>query len=90
VNEKLFGVKATFDEDAYTTKLDRSAPDFKERERKAQRIANEIIGVRLLARYYSSCPSERLYARLERATLTSRRSAIKLSMTAASMRKTSA
>ena len=25
--------------------MDRSAPDFKERERKAQRIANEIIGV---------------------------------------------
>ncbi|KAJ7603781.1 hypothetical protein DFH06DRAFT_1256087 [Mycena polygramma] len=44
VNEKLFGVKTSFDEDAYTTKLDRSAPDFKERERKAQRIANEIIG----------------------------------------------
>ena len=44
-NETLFGVKASFDEDLYTTKLDRSAPDFKERERKAQRIANEIIGV---------------------------------------------
>ena len=44
-NETLFGVKASFDEDVYTTKLDRSAPDFKERERKAQRIANEIIGV---------------------------------------------
>ncbi|KAF5326706.1 hypothetical protein D9619_004496 [Psilocybe cf. subviscida] len=44
VNEQLFGVKASFDEDIYTTKLDRSAPDFKERERRAQRIANEIIG----------------------------------------------
>ncbi|KAI0649125.1 hypothetical protein C8Q79DRAFT_493325 [Trametes meyenii] len=44
VNEKLFGVKAGFDEDAYTTKLDRSAPDFKEKERKAQQIANEIMG----------------------------------------------
>ena len=44
-NETLFGVKASFDEDVYTTKLDRTAPDFKERERKAQRIANEIIGV---------------------------------------------
>jgi hypothetical protein len=44
VNEKLFGVKTNFDEDVYTTKLDRSAPDFKERERKAQRIANEILG----------------------------------------------
>ncbi|KAF8206468.1 hypothetical protein K438DRAFT_1669336 [Mycena galopus ATCC 62051] len=44
VNEKLFGVKTSFDEDAYTTKLDRSAPDFKAREREAQRLANEIIG----------------------------------------------
>lgn len=45
VNEKLFGVRTNFDEDLYTTKLDRSAADFKERERKAQKIANEIIGV---------------------------------------------
>lgn len=44
-NENLFGVTATFNEDVYTTKLDRSAPDFKEREREAQRIANEISGV---------------------------------------------
>ncbi|KAG2017742.1 hypothetical protein CC2G_007227 [Coprinopsis cinerea AmutBmut pab1-1] len=43
-NEKLFGVKASFDENVYTTKLDRNAPDFKERERKAMRIANEIMG----------------------------------------------
>jgi PAB1-binding protein PBP1 len=44
-NEKLFGVRTQFDENLYTTKLDRSAADFKEREREAQRIANEIIGV---------------------------------------------
>ncbi|PFH52983.1 hypothetical protein AMATHDRAFT_1711 [Amanita thiersii Skay4041] len=44
VNEKLFGVRTNFDEDLYTTKLDRSGADFKERERKAQRIANEILG----------------------------------------------
>ena len=44
-NEKLFGVKAGFDEDLYTTKLDRNAPDFKERERKAQQLANEIMSV---------------------------------------------
>ena len=44
-NEKLFGVKTSFDEEVYTTKLDRSVPDFKERERKAQQIANEIMGV---------------------------------------------
>jgi PAB1-binding protein PBP1 len=43
-NEELFGITPQFDENVYTTKLDRSAADFKERERKAQRIANEIIG----------------------------------------------
>ncbi|KAG6873940.1 hypothetical protein C0995_008979 [Termitomyces sp. Mi166 len=43
VNERLFGVRTDFDENMYTTKLDRSAADFKERERHAQRIANEII-----------------------------------------------
>lgn len=45
VNEKLFGVKTNFNEDDYTTKLDRSGADFKEREKRAQRLANEIIGV---------------------------------------------
>ena len=45
MNEKLFGVETSFDEEVYTTKLDRSGPDFKEREREAQRIANEIMGV---------------------------------------------
>ncbi|GLB40447.1 putative lsmAD [Lyophyllum shimeji] len=44
VNEKLFGLKTNYDENLYTTKLDRSKADFKERERQAQRIANEIIG----------------------------------------------
>ncbi|KAF7966549.1 hypothetical protein HWV62_37896 [Athelia sp. TMB] len=44
VNEKLFGVKTNFNEDDYTTKLDRSGADFKEREKRAQRLANEIIG----------------------------------------------
>jgi PAB1-binding protein PBP1 len=52
VNEKLFGVKTNFDEDLYTTKLDRSAADYKERERKAQQIANEIMGVSLIYQYY--------------------------------------
>lgn len=44
VNEEMFGVKTSFDEDLYTTRLDRNAADYKERERKAQKIANEIIG----------------------------------------------
>lgn len=47
VNEKLFGIKAGFDEEAYTTKLDRNAPDFKEKEKRAQQVANEILGVRV-------------------------------------------
>lgn len=44
-NEQLFGINPTFDESVYTTKIDRSGADYKERERKAQRIANEINGV---------------------------------------------
>jgi hypothetical protein len=55
VNEQLYGVKTSFDEDLYTTKLDRSAADFKERERKAQKIANEIIGVRVLWNIVVQC-----------------------------------
>ncbi|KAG1773434.1 hypothetical protein EDD22DRAFT_857547 [Suillus occidentalis] len=42
-NEQMFGVTTTFDEEVYTTKLDRTAADYKERERKAQRIASEIL-----------------------------------------------
>lgn len=45
-NEKLFGVTTSFDEHAYTTPLNRDAPDFKEKEKKAQQLANEILGVR--------------------------------------------
>ncbi|KAI8149954.1 hypothetical protein BJV82DRAFT_585317 [Fennellomyces sp. T-0311] len=41
-NEKLFGLKTDFDEEIYTTRLDRSAPDFKDRERWAIEKANEI------------------------------------------------
>jgi PAB1-binding protein PBP1 len=44
-NEQMFGVTTTFDEEVYTTKLDRTAADYKERERKAQRIASEILNV---------------------------------------------
>ncbi|KAH8118051.1 hypothetical protein DFH11DRAFT_1572083 [Phellopilus nigrolimitatus] len=43
-NERLFGVRTHFDEDEYTTRLDRSAKDFKERERRAEQIAAEITG----------------------------------------------
>lgn len=58
VNEKLFGVKAGFDEEAYTTKLDRNAPDFKEKERKAQQIANEIMGVSAISSCCAAFPAQ--------------------------------
>lgn len=45
-NEKMFGVVTSFNEEAYTTALDRNAPDFKEKERKAEIIAKEIMAVR--------------------------------------------
>ncbi|KAF9431103.1 hypothetical protein BGZ76_000571 [Entomortierella beljakovae] len=41
-NERLFGVRTDFDEELYTTKLDRSGADFKAREQQAIQIANEI------------------------------------------------
>ncbi|OAD70288.1 hypothetical protein PHYBLDRAFT_188077 [Phycomyces blakesleeanus NRRL 1555(-)] len=41
-NEKLFGLKTDFDEEIYTTRLDRSAPGYKDREKKAIEMANEI------------------------------------------------
>ncbi|CAD6888786.1 unnamed protein product [Tilletia controversa] len=43
VNERQFGVKSNYDEDIYTTKLDRSGKDFRERERNAERLAREIL-----------------------------------------------
>ena len=42
-NATLFGVKSTFNEELYTTKLDRG-PNMREREREASRIAREILG----------------------------------------------
>lgn len=42
-NAALFGVTSTFDEELYTTKLDRG-PMMREREREALRIAREIEG----------------------------------------------
>ncbi|PIA27734.1 hypothetical protein AQUCO_07600117v1 [Aquilegia coerulea] len=42
-NAALFGVKSTFDEELYTTKLERG-PQMREREREALRIAKEIEG----------------------------------------------
>lgn len=42
-NETLFGVRSTFDEELYTTKLERG-PRMRELEREATRIAREIEG----------------------------------------------
>ncbi|CAG8468745.1 9326_t:CDS:10 [Dentiscutata heterogama] len=41
-NEQLFGLTTDYNEEIYTTKLDRSKADYKERERKAINLANEI------------------------------------------------
>lgn len=42
-NATLFGVKSTFDEELYTTKLERG-PQMRDLEREALRIAREIEG----------------------------------------------
>lgn len=42
VNERLFGLKTNFDEELYTTKLNRDRPDFKAREKQAIQLAREI------------------------------------------------
>ncbi|KAF2673746.1 hypothetical protein BT63DRAFT_451804 [Microthyrium microscopicum] len=41
-NQRLYGVQTNYDESYYTTTIDRSRPDFKERENQAARIAREI------------------------------------------------
>ncbi|RPA81826.1 hypothetical protein BJ508DRAFT_326068 [Ascobolus immersus RN42] len=41
-NERLFGIKSSFDEHQYTTKIDRTAVDFDIREKTAANIALEI------------------------------------------------
>eukprot|EP00177_Eucheuma_denticulatum_P000576 GFKZ01001039.1.p1 GENE.GFKZ01001039.1~~GFKZ01001039.1.p1 ORF type:complete len:889 (-),score=129.49 GFKZ01001039.1:1480-4146(-) len=42
VNHDKFGVTTTFDEDEYTTKIDRADAKYQEREREAARLAEEI------------------------------------------------
>lgn len=41
-NARLFGATTTYDEDLYTTRLDRSGPGYKERETRAEVLAREI------------------------------------------------
>jgi len=43
-NEKLFGLKSDYDENIYTTRIDRSNPQYRQREAEAHRIAREIEG----------------------------------------------
>lgn len=43
-NEKQFGLKSDYDENIYTTSIDRSHPDYRRREAEALRIAQEIEG----------------------------------------------
>lgn len=43
VNRDKFGVQATYDEHMYTTRINRSHPDYEERERRAEKLAQEIM-----------------------------------------------
>ncbi|KAF3765423.1 hypothetical protein M406DRAFT_216237, partial [Cryphonectria parasitica EP155] len=44
VNEKKFGVQSDYDENLYTTPLDRSRPDYKDAVARADRLARKIEG----------------------------------------------
>ncbi|EXJ77414.1 hypothetical protein A1O3_09640 [Capronia epimyces CBS 606.96] len=44
VNSQLFGARSTYDENLYTTVIDRNSPSYKRREAEAERIAREIEG----------------------------------------------
>ena len=43
-NEQLFGLKSDYDENIYTTRIDRSNPSYREREAAAIRLAHDIEG----------------------------------------------
>ena len=43
-NERMYGVSSTYDENIYTTQIDRSNPEYRRREAEAARIAREIEG----------------------------------------------
>ncbi|KAG7753889.1 hypothetical protein KL911_002365 [Ogataea haglerorum] len=42
VNERKFGIQSTYDENLYTTKISKSAPDYEQRLKEAEQIAKEI------------------------------------------------
>jgi PAB1-binding protein PBP1 len=48
-NARLFGTKTSYQEEIYTTKLNKGGPDFKKREKEAEKLANEIMGVSQMA-----------------------------------------
>uniref|UniRef100_A0A2D3VJU2 LsmAD domain-containing protein n=1 Tax=Ramularia collo-cygni TaxID=112498 RepID=A0A2D3VJU2_9PEZI len=43
-NERLYGVQTTYDENMYTTAIDRNTPEFRRKQAEADRIAREIEG----------------------------------------------
>ncbi|KAJ5587814.1 SM domain found in ataxin-2 [Penicillium hispanicum] len=43
-NERLFGAKTNYDENLYTTRIDRSDPSYRQKQVEAARIAREIEG----------------------------------------------
>ncbi|GAB7364901.1 hypothetical protein MBLNU230_g5692t1 [Neophaeotheca triangularis] len=43
-NEQMYGVQSTYDENIYTTEIDRSNPAYRQQEARAARIAREIEG----------------------------------------------
>ncbi|EGP83104.1 uncharacterized protein MYCGRDRAFT_111497 [Zymoseptoria tritici IPO323] len=43
-NERMYGVQSTYDEDIYTTSINRQNPEYKRRQAEADRIAREIEG----------------------------------------------
>ncbi|SMN21165.1 similar to Saccharomyces cerevisiae YGR178C PBP1 Component of glucose deprivation induced stress granules, involved in P-body-dependent granule assembly [Maudiozyma saulgeensis] len=42
VNEKKFGIKSTYDEHFYTTRINKNDPNYQQRLKEAQRLADEI------------------------------------------------
>jgi hypothetical protein len=47
-NERLYGTRTDYHEELYTTKLDRSGADYRQREQRAAQLEREILKVRFL------------------------------------------
>lgn len=48
-NARLFGTTTSYQEEIYTTKLNKGGADFRQREKEAQKLASEIMGVSLFS-----------------------------------------